>query len=174
MGFFGCATYTGREPKMIPEIEKIIRGFDLSQPKPPQYGSLGTAIASPNKEAMPEVSRPEFEAKLEAMEAKMDARVAAVSGDIKALIAKMEERDKRFETIAENTNRAADQAANLKSSMWLAAISIVASIILASAGFYLAIQANTLSVAQTVTSAFQAGQGSQPAPPVTTPSTSKK
>lgn len=135
--------------------------------KPPLQG---------HTQAMSDISREEFNAKLETIEARMDARVESVSSKIDAFLATQAavqverdkaqaERDKRFEALAEKATKAAEgaeaaanQAVTVKNNYWAAVgvqLLAVAAILV---GAYYANQGNTLMVAQTTLAAFSSGK----------------
>ncbi|WP_371360132.1 hypothetical protein [Pseudomonas sp. KT_2_4] len=126
---------------------------------------------------MNDITREEFNAKLETIEAKMDARVESVSAKIESFLASQAERDKaqlerdkRFELIAERVTKAAEgaedaakQAATVKSNYWAAVIVQLLAVVAILVGAYYANQANVLGAMQTTMSAFQAGKAESPA-----------
>lgn len=125
---------------------------------------------------MSDISREEFNAKLETIEARMDARVESVSSKIDAFLAAQTavqaerektqaERDKRFEALAERATKAAEgaeeaakQAATVKSNYWAAVCVQLLAVAAILAGAYFANQGNTLMVAQTTLAAFSSGK----------------
>ena len=140
---------------------------------------------------MTDITREEFNAKLETIEARMDARVESVSSKIDAFLttqaavqierdkAQAErdkaqlERDKRYELLAERVTKAAEgseeaakQAATVKSNYWAAVIVQLLAVVAILVGAYYANQANVFGAMQTTMSAFQAGkaEGTPPAP----------
>lgn len=125
---------------------------------------------------MNDITREEFNAKLETIEVKMDARVESVSAKIEGFLAAQAERDKaqaerdkRFEMLAERATKAAEgaeeaakQAATVKNNYWAAVgvqLLAVAAILV---GAYFANQGNALMVAQTTLAAFASGKDSAP------------
>ncbi|MGY2416719.1 hypothetical protein [Pseudomonas tolaasii] len=136
-------------------------------------------------EPMNDITREEFNAKLETIEVKMDARVESVSAKIESFLASQAERDKaqlerdkRFELLAERVTKAAEgaedaakQAATVKSNYWAAVIVQLLAVVAILVGAYYANQANVLGAMQTTMSAFQAGKSeSTDAQPPTAPS----
>ncbi|ARB31614.1 hypothetical protein HX787_10830 [Pseudomonas tolaasii] len=134
---------------------------------------------------MNDITREEFNAKLETIEVKMDARVESVSAKIESFLASQAERDKaqlerdkRFELLAERVTKAAEgaedaakQAATVKSNYWAAVIVQLLAVVAILVGAYYANQANVLGAMQTTMSAFQAGKSeSTDAQPPTAPS----
>lgn len=131
--------------------------------------------------AMNDITREEFNAKLETIEVKMDARVESVSSKIEGFLAAQSERDKaqlerdkRFELLAERVTKAAEgaeeaakQAATVKSNYWAAVIVQLLAVVAILVGAYYANQANVLGAMQTTMSAFQAGKGEASPPPAT-------
>lgn len=123
-------------------------------------------------EQMNDITREEFNAKLETIEVKMDARVESVSAKIESFLASQAERDKaqlerdkRFELLAERVTKAAEgaedaakQAATVKSNYWAAVIVQLLAVVAILVGAYYANQANVLGAMQTTMSAFQAGK----------------
>ncbi|NWB09003.1 hypothetical protein HX862_13910 [Pseudomonas sp. D5002] len=133
---------------------------------------------------MTDITREEFNAKLETIETKMDARVESVSAKIESFLASQAERDKaqlerdkRFELLAERVTKAAEgaedaakQAATVKSNYWAAVIVQLLAVVAILVGAYYANQANVLGAMQTTMSAFQAGKAeSAPTQTPTTP-----
>jgi hypothetical protein len=139
---------------------------------------------------MNEITREEFNAKLETIEARMDARVESVSSKIDAFLATQSavqverdkaqaERDRRFEMLAERATKAAEgaeeaakQAATVKSNYWAAVIVQLLAVVAILVGAYYANQANVLGAMQTTMSAFQAGKA-ETYPPAATPAPNK-
>lgn len=118
---------------------------------------------------MTEITREEFNAKLETIETKMDARVESVSAKIECFIATQAERDKRLEaTIAQIATSQAETKSGLssmKNAMLITAISTVLAIVFGVASFNTALTANMML-------AFQLGKGDSPPPPASaTPAT---
>lgn len=154
----------------IGEVQKL--KLDLAEAQ--SQGSVNDSIrVRAYDEPMNEITREEFNAKLETIEVKMDARVESVSAKIDAFLSAQAERDKaqlerdkRYELLADRVTKAAEgaeeaakQAATVKSNYWAAVgvqLLAVAAILV---GAYFATQANTLSAISTTLSAFQAGKG---------------
>lgn len=145
-------------------------------------------------QVMSDISREEFNAKLETIEARMDARVESVSSKIDAFLATQAavqierdkaqaERDKRFEALAERATKAAEgaedaakQAATVKSNYWAAVCVQLLAVAAILAGAYFANQGNTLMVAQTTLAAFSSGKDAaqEPEAPKPVPSAAKQ
>lgn len=148
------------------------------------------AVVLDHPKEMNDITREEFNAKLETIEARMDARVASVSSKIDAFLATQSavqierdkaqaERDKRLEMLAERATKAAEgaeeaakQAATVKSNYWAAVIVQLVAVVAILVGAYYANQANVLGAMQTTMSAFQAGKA-EASPPVPAPSPTK-
>ncbi|MGV8917799.1 MAG: hypothetical protein ACOH2R_08375 [Pseudomonas sp.] len=127
---------------------------------------------------MNDITREEFNAKLETIEVKMDARVAAVSAKIDGFLSAQAERDKaqverdkRYELLADRVTKAAEgaeeaakQAATVKANYWAAVAVQLFAVVAILAGAYFANQANVLGAMQTTLSAFQAGKAEGAAP----------
>ncbi|NWB64037.1 hypothetical protein HX880_34200 [Pseudomonas sp. F1002] len=132
---------------------------------------------------MSDISREEFNAKLETIEAKMDARAESVSSKIDAFLAVQAERDKRFNeslnssiTLSDEWNQkfrmlaeqsvqaaasadgSAKEAATLKTHFWASVIAQLLAVGAIVVGAYFANQANVLSAVSTTVSVFQAGK----------------
>lgn len=139
-------------------------------------------------DAMTDITRDEFNAKLETIEVKMDARVESVSAKIDAFLSAQAERDKaqlerdkRYELLADRVTKAAEgaedaakQAATVKSNYWAAVgvqLLAVAAILV---GAYFATQANTMTAITTTLSAFQAGKAETASPLPPTPQAPSK
>lgn len=137
---------------------------------------------------MNDITREEFNAKLETIEVKMDARVESVSAKIDAFLSAQAERDKaqlerdkRYELMADRVTKAAEgaeeaakQAATVKSNYWAAVgvqLLAVAAILV---GAYFATQANTMAAITTTLSAFQAGKSETASPPPPKPQAPSK
>ncbi|KPG98760.1 hypothetical protein AEQ67_13535 [Pseudomonas sp. RIT-PI-q] len=132
---------------------------------------------------MNDITREEFNAKLETIEVKMDARVESVSAKIEGFLSAQAERDKaqlerdkRFELLAERVTKAAEgaedaakQAATVKSNYWAAVIVQLLAVVAILVGAYYANQANVLGAMQTTMSAFQAGKDEAPLAPPANP-----
>lgn len=118
------------------------------------------------------LTRPELDAKLEAIEARMDGRIALVSEKIDGFLAGQSERDKRYELLAERVTKAAEgaeeaakQAATVKSNYWAAVGVQLLAVVAILVGAYFANQANVLGAMQTTISAMQAGKEQVQPPP---------
>lgn len=127
---------------------------------------------------MNDITREEFNAKLETIEARMDARVESVSSKIDAFLATQSavqverdkaqaERDKRFEMLAERATKAAEgaeeaakQSATIKANYWAAVAVQLLAVVAILVGAYYANQANVFGAMQTTMSAYQAGKDS--------------
>lgn len=149
------------------------------------------SLRSDDTQSMNDITREEFNAKIETIEARMDSRVESVSSKIDAFLTMQAavqverdkalaerdkaqlERDKRYELLAERVTKAAEgseeaakQAATVKSNYWAAVIVQLLAVVAILVGAYYANQANVMGAMQTTMSAFQAGkaEASPPAP----------
>jgi hypothetical protein len=129
---------------------------------------------------MNDITREEFNAKIETIEVKMDARVESVSSKIDGFLAAQSERDKRYDLLAERVTKAAEgaeeaakQAATVKSNYWAAVIVQLLAVVAILVGGYFANQANVLGAMQTTMAAMQAGKD-QPSSPQSPPSAQQK
>lgn len=104
---------------------------------------------------MNDITREEFNAKLETIEVKMDARVESVSAKIEAFMAVQAERDKRMEAtvnqISANNAEIKSGLGSMKMTMVLTALSTVIAIVIGVASFNATLTSNMFS-------AFQAGK----------------
>ena len=174
---------------------EVKTGFEHAGPKfrapsrgesPASLGDNAQVIEDTKK--MNDITREEFNAKLETIEARMDARVESVSSKIDSFLATQSavqierdkaqaERDKRFEALAERATKAAEgaeeaakQAATVKANYWAAVVVQLLAVVAILVGAYYANQANVLSAVSTTVSVFQAGQEQgKPAEPPTQP-----
>lgn len=155
----------------------------------PQFTRSDNGPNRADTEPMNDITREEFNAKLETIEARMDARVESVSSKIDAFLATQAavqverdkaqtERDKRLEMLAERATKAAEgaeeaakQAATVKANYWAAVAVQLLAVVGILAGAYFANQANILGAMQTTMSAFQAGKAENtPLAPAPAPS----
>lgn len=150
--------------------------------------------AQRHTQGMNEITREEFNAKLETIEVKMDARSEAVTSKIDAFLAIQAERDARFSdklntsiTLSDEWNQkfrmlaeqsvqaaqaaegSAKEAATLKTHFWASVVAQLLAVGAIVVGTYFANQANVLSAVSTTVSVFQAGkdQGKTPDQPPT-------
>ncbi|MCE0965648.1 MULTISPECIES: hypothetical protein [Pseudomonas] len=155
-------------------IHANVRGKELKSDNPP---------VESDTHLMNDITREEFNAKLETIEAKMDARAEAVSSKIDAFLAVQAERDQRFKErlnssivlsdewnqkfrmLAEQSVQAAasaeasaKEAATLKTHFWASVIAQLLAVGAIVVGAYFANQANVLSAVSTTVSVFQAGK----------------
>ncbi|MGI4856951.1 MAG: hypothetical protein ACRYHA_08555 [Janthinobacterium lividum] len=64
------------------------------------------------------------------------------------------ERDERIEILAQSAAKSAEKAANVTTTIWFAAVSVVLAVV----GTFYATQSSTLGIMQTTLAAFQQGQ----------------
>ena len=135
-----------------------------------------------NTETMNDITREEFNAKLETIEVKMDARVESVSAKIDAFIAVQAERDKRMEAIVSqiSTTHAEIKTSinSMKTTTIVTAVSAVLAIVIGIAGFNAMLTSNMIASFQMGRSesalATSAAQSSQKAEPESPSSAQKK
>ncbi|WP_141232408.1 hypothetical protein [Pseudomonas fragi] len=143
----------------------------------------GMALSSFQSTEMPvytaqmnDITREEFNAKLETIEVKMDARVESVSAKIDAFIAVQVERDKRMEAIVSqiSTTHAEIKTSinSMKTTTIVTAVSAVLAIVIGIAGFNAMLTSNMIASFQMgrsesalATSATQSSQKAEPVPP---------
>lgn len=88
---------------------------------------------------MSEITREEFNAKLETIEVKMDARVESISSKIEGFLAAQSERDKRLDEAISGVRRDIDKLGSLKLNIWgamLTAVGLGVAITALSVSFY--------------------------------------
>lgn len=136
----------------------------------------------PHAKAMNDITREEFNAKLETIEVKMDARIESVSAKIDALIAVQTERDKRMEAtvnlISVNHSEIKSSLNSMKTTLIVTAVSTVLAIVIGIAGFNAMLTSNMISSFQMGRSesalATSTAQSSQKTEPESPPSAQKK
>lgn len=133
----------------------------LDWPEQPRkrYTGSGTPPTDDDR-TMPDVTRYELDAKLEAIEARMDGRVASIESKIDGFLAVQAERDKasdqRFQRIETDLTDIKGDFKSLKGTIVVTATTVVLTIVIGVAGFNAMLTSNMLS-------AFQAGLNQQPA-----------
>lgn len=160
-------------------FEKVMPMFNRPSPS----DTLSTddrPVAAGDTRPMNEITREEFNAKLETIEVKMDARLESVSAKIDGFLAAQSERDKRYELLAERVTKAAEgaeeaakQAATVKSNYWAAVIVQLLAVVAILVGGYFANQANVLGAMQTTMAAMQAAREQPASQPTAPPPTQK-
>lgn len=143
-----------------------------------QKAPLDEGLLLSDATAMNDISREEFNAKLEVIEARMDSRIESVSSKIDSFLATQAavqgerdkaqiERDRRLEMLAERAARAAEgaeeaakQAATVKANYWAAVVVQLLAVVAILVGAYYANQANVLGAMQTTMGAFTLGKES--------------
>lgn len=128
---------------------------------------------------MNDITREEFNAKIETIEAKMDARVESVSAKIEGFLAAQAERDKRLDgvlaQIGKDNGETKTSISSMKTTLIVTAVSTVLAIVLGVAGFNTALTSNMLSAFQlgksspTQTSETVAPEASKSSPASTSP-----
>lgn len=105
-----------------------------------------------NNQSMNEITREEFNAKIETIEAKMDARVESVSAKIDGFLSVQAERDKRLDSvlaqIGKDNEDTKTSISSMKTTLIVTAVSTVLAIVLGVAGFNTALTSNMLSAFQ--------------------------
>lgn len=141
-----------------------------------RINSAGLCGSTPVKsgghtERMNEITREEFNAKLETIEVKMDARVESVSAKIDGFLFAQAERDKRLDaTLSQiSANHAETQSSlgSMKTAMVVTAVSTVLAIVFGIASFNTALTANMMAAFQVGLSKSEQSQVTNPAPTVT-------
>ncbi|NMY08557.1 MULTISPECIES: hypothetical protein [Pseudomonas] len=131
---------------------------DLHLPKT-KYVKDDRATPSDHTEAMNDITREEFNAKIETIETKMDARVESVSAKIEGFLSAQAERDKRLDIvlaqIGKDNGDTKTSIGSMKTTLIVTAVSTALAIVLGVAGFNTALTSNMLS-------AFQLGKSTSP------------
>ena len=148
----------------------------------PPFTQSDNGPAKADTRPMNNITREEFNAKLETIEVKMDARVESVSAKIDAFIAVQAERDKRMEAIVTqiSTTHAEIKTSinSMKTTTIVTAVSAVLAIVIGIAGFNAMLTSNMISSFQMGRSesalAISAAQSSQKAEPESPSSAQKK
>lgn len=100
-------------------------------------------------ERMTDITRPELDAKLEAVEARMDARVSAIGGKIDAFLAAQVERDKttslHFGHIERDISELKTSVGSMKTTIIVTAVSTVLAIVIGIAGFNAMLTSNMIT-----------------------------
>lgn len=111
----------------------------------------GSAAVAIPKEKMTEVTRDEFNAKLETIEVRMDSRVASIESKIDAFLTRVDDRfastNERFDRMETGFKEVRQESKNIK--WWLAGTAIATVI-----GLYAA----NVSMVQTMLAAFESGK----------------
>ncbi|MBJ2254840.1 hypothetical protein JFT59_26990 [Pseudomonas sp. MF6784] len=111
---------------------------------------------------MTDITRDEFNAKLETIEVKMDARVESVSAKIEGFLLAQAERDKRLDIVLEQIGKdngdTKSSISSMKTTLIVTAVSTALAIVLGVAGFNTALTSNMLS-------AFQLGKSTSTSTP---------
>ena len=114
--------------------------------RPPEMDS---ADKEGNTKPMNDITREEFNARMETIEVKMDARVEAVSGKIDAFIAVQAERDKRMEAIVSQISATHTEIKtsinSMKTTTIVTAVSAVLAIVIGIAGFNAMLTSNMIA-----------------------------
>lgn len=113
---------------------------------------------------MNDITREEFNAKLETIEVKMDARVEAISSKIDGFLAAQAERDRRLDDSIAGVRRDIDRLGSLKLNIWgamVTAVTVGIAITALSLTFYQTGKAESSS-STTATPAMSAPPAAQP------------
>ena len=121
-----------------------------TRPKiPPSNLIDDSKLPSGDTRVMNDITREEFNAKLETIEVKMDARVESVSAKIEAFIAVQAERDKRMEATVDRIDASHDQIKSafgtMKTTIVVTAVSTVLAIVIGIGGFNAMLTSNMIS-----------------------------
>ncbi len=91
----------------------------------PEIGGRDKNERNAHTQRMNDITREEFNARLETIEVKMDARVEAISSKIDGFLAAQVERDKRMDESIASVRRDIDRLGNLKLNIWGAMLTAV-------------------------------------------------
>ncbi|MBJ2270723.1 hypothetical protein JFT60_25425 [Pseudomonas sp. MF6772] len=139
---------------------RLFRDLHLPTTK---YVKDDRATPSGHTQAMNDITREEFNAKIETIETKMDARVESVSAKIEGFLSAQAERDKRLDVvlaqIGKDNGDTKTSISSMKTTLVVTAVSTVLAIVLGVAAFNTALTSNMLSAFQlgksTPTSAYE-------------------
>lgn len=133
----GFAICTG-EKAINPKSETL--SGDLMDDNKPRKGDT---------QPMNEITREEFNARMETIEVKMDSRVESVAAKIDAFVAVQAERDKRMEaalsSISANHSEIKSSLGAMKTTMIVTAVSTVLAIVIGIAGFNAMLTSNMVA-----------------------------
>jgi hypothetical protein len=129
------------EPKIIRPSPDFRRGaihiVVAGTPPEPMAGDMREKSGYADR--MNDITREEFNAKLETIEVKMDARVESISSKIDGFLAAQAERDRRLDESISGMRRDIDRLGNLKLNIWgamLTAVGLGVAIAALSVTFY--------------------------------------
>lgn len=125
---------------------------------------------------MNDITREEFNAKLETIEVKMDARVQAVSSKIDGFLAAQAERDRRLDLvlaqISKDNGDTKSSISSMKTTLIVTAVSTALAIVIGIASFNTALTSNMMSAFQLgLSRTEQSAQGKAEIPNAPPPAT---
>lgn len=149
-----------------------VRSLD-GRDKPKSKGNTGL---------MNDITREEFNAKLETIEVKMDARVEAMTAKIDGFLTAQNERDKRLDLllaqIGKDSSEAKSSISSMKTTLIVTAVSTVLAIVIGVASFNTSLTSNMMSAFQLGASQAERtskGESNPPAsPPASKPDSAPK
>lgn len=132
----------------------------------------------PDTKIMTDITREEFNAKLETIEVKMDARVQAVSSKIDGFLTAQAERDRRLDLVLDQITRANEDTkssiSSMKTTLIVTAVSTVLAIVIGIASFNTALTSNMISAFQLgLSRAEQSAKSKADAPDILPPPATK-
>lgn len=95
-----------------PSDEVNMVSVDMASKSPTPSTDLQSVAEPPPTQHMEPISRPELDAKLEAIEARMDARIAGIAGTMDGFIGRLDEREKTSAERLINLGKQIDNASN--------------------------------------------------------------
>lgn len=102
---------------------------DGEESSTPKHSGTNASLDAPadlrDARAMNDITREEFNARLETIEVKMDARVEAISSKIDGFLAAQAERDRRLDDSIAGVRRDIDRLGSLKLNIWGAMVTAV-------------------------------------------------
>lgn len=137
----------------VPSQDLIEQGepSDISGSNPKAMSS-DTAARIHDTGRMNDITREEFNAKLETIEVKMDARVEAMTAKIDGFLAAQIERDKRLDLIlaqiSQDSSEAKSSISSMKTTLIVTAVSTVLAIVIGVASFNTSLTSNMMSAFQ--------------------------
>ncbi|NWD65754.1 hypothetical protein [Pseudomonas sp. IPO3774] len=169
-------TDTDHQVEQWEKLNRLIDNASANETLPER----DNASRSANTVSMNDITREEFNARMETIEVKMDARVESVSSKIDAFMAVQDERDKRMEATVNRIDTSHDQIksafGSMKATIIVTAISTVLAIVIGIGGFNAMLTSNMISsfqMGRSELAAHKAVEQAAPAQPAAPPAQQK-
>lgn len=124
--------------------------IDIQTKQPYKSGGDGGDELPPNGEKMTQITREEFDAKLQLLQKEMEHKDKLFDQKLDAFLGKQALHDDKFLILAQQSAETAKKAENLKTHLWTSALAIGLTAIAAMAGSYYSSQQILLSASQIV------------------------